>query len=279
MSAYLQLLAEGKLDEAEEARKLEVPDKLYKFVWLGNDEAENGKRFLTLRNRQIWISPIDALNDPYEFRTIRVDEEKLIAAHYPKDLIQAFKDMLYEDLLWLGVSSLSEDGNKSMPMWAYYSNNQQGFCVEYEVDDPQCIYKVSYENERVSVALLLAEYFSEFRKLQDKTGKQGEFNQHTVDQIIRILRGQLHMKHCSWSHEKEYRIIFPLQKDNETGQFQGWNADLDKVGLRTSRIIVGLNCQDKHLEKLNTISNELDLGNAYKQELSETMFWEEKQIK
>ena len=44
----------------------------------------------------------------------------------------------------------------------------------------------------------------------------------------------------------------------------GMNVSVGDLGLRTSRIIAGINCSENNIIKLNDISNELGLGNVYK---------------
>ena len=73
-----------------------------------------------------------------------------------------------------------------------------------------------------------------------------------------IFLQNLFIKAKSWEHEKEYRIVYPL--DNSIGM----NVSVSDLGLRTSRIIAGINCSENNIIKLNDISNELGLGNVYK---------------
>ena len=68
----------------------------------------------------------------------------------------------------------------------------------------------------------------------------------------------LFIKARSWEHEKEYRIVCPL--DNDIGM----NIPVSNLGLRTSRIVAGINCSKNDIVRLNEVSNELGLGNVYK---------------
>ena len=47
----------------------------------------------------------------------------------------------------------------------------------------------------------------------------------------------------------------------------GMNVSVSDLGLRTSRIIAGINCPENNTIKLNNISNELGLGGVYKRNL------------
>lgn len=42
------------------------------------------------------------------------------------------------------------------------------------------------------------------------------------------------------------------------------NIPVSNLGLRTSRIVAGINCSKNDIVRLNEISNELGLGNVYK---------------
>ena len=41
------------------------------------------------------------------------------------------------------------------------------------------------------------------------------------------------------------------------------NVPIHKLGMRTSRIVAGINCSEDNKKKLNEISNSLGLGNVY----------------
>lgn len=48
---YLQLLSEGKVDEARNVRFSTIPSKLIKFIWLDESEKDE-KKFLSLQRRK-----------------------------------------------------------------------------------------------------------------------------------------------------------------------------------------------------------------------------------
>ena len=51
-----------------------------------------------------------------------------------------------------------------MPMWAHYSNNHQGFCVAYDMKNPEntklagCTFPVQYTNERLDITDYMKNY-------------------------------------------------------------------------------------------------------------------------
>ncbi len=262
MKKYFELLQNQKYIEAKEYRKKLIPQKLVKYVSLTNDNESNEKKFFSLENNMAWFSSIKKLNDPYEFKCMYIDEKKLKAANYDTVMIDAFKNYLKEQEHSWTVLSLSNAGVESLPMWAYYSNNHNGFCIEYTVENPELIYPVSYERKRVPIASIIAGMYSEFEQA---------YISHeplSLNAIFYscIMRYQFLMKHISWKHEKEYRIIYPFVTNI------GNNMLIDKIGLRVSRIVAGVNCSNENKIRLNNISNKLNCGSIKETQISDTEY-------
>ena len=262
MKKYFELLQNQKYIEAKEYRKKLIPQKLVKYVSLTNDNESNEKKFFSLENNMAWFSSIKTLNDPYEFKCMYIDEKKLEEAKYDIVLIDAFKNYLKDQEDSWTVLSLSNAGIESLPMWAYYSNNHKGFCIEYTVEDPELIYPVSYEQKRVPIASIIAGMFSEFEQA---------YNNHeplSLDALFYacVMRYQFLMKHVSWKHEEEYRIIYPFVTNI------GNNMLINKIGLRTSRIVAGVNCSDEHKKRLNDISQKINCGSIKEAQISDTEY-------
>ena len=187
-----------------------------------------------------------------------INDEELKKRGYDDSILSGFHK-IFDDLInkW-SLVSLSAASIDNLPMWAYYTNNFNGFCVEYEVVNPDAIYEVGYEPERIPIASIMTNFCKEFDKMKER----GEQTSVDVDFYVTLLRYQLHAKHASWKHEQEYRVLYP--NCNEKGQ----NIDLNIIGLKTTRIIVGLNCTDENKERLNTISNKLGCGNILETKIS-----------
>lgn len=77
------------------------------------------------------------------------------------------------------------------------SNNYHGFCIEYEVLNPEAIFPIGYEPSRIPVANIMANFFSEFRKMKSR----GENTNTEVEFYASILQQQLYLKHESWKME------------------------------------------------------------------------------
>lgn len=254
---YYNLLRDGKYDEAELLRQDLVPDKLIKFYWLDDDDDKNIKKFNTLERDEIWFSSKDALNDPYEFSGLILDVEKLNEMGFEEEDIESFQEVLnFDDY---GITCLSSNSIDFLPMWAYYTNNHKGFCVEYSVINKDCVHQVSYEHEKIKVVRLILDVV--------RGGLDCLHNHRKPDSklmtLMKFIIYNMFMKHESWSHEKEFRIVYQLNGKN------GVNVPVGHLGLKTNRIICGINCSDKNCEKLNEISKNLGLGGVYKSKLKD----------
>jgi hypothetical protein len=246
---YLQLLFEGKMGAAKAVRFSTIPDKLIKFIWLDDSDSDD-KKFLSLKRNEIWFAQKDLLNDPYEYKGMLLDRNRMHNAGYSNDIIDYYQQLF--DFSDYGITCLSANSIDYLPMWAYYTNNHRGFCVEYEVIKKDCIHEVLYEPERIKVASLIFQCRDAIKKaIILGQGEQAEF-------YSTLFLQNLFIKAKSWKHEKEYRIVYPL--DNDIGM----NIPVSNLGLRTSRIVAGINCSKNDIVRLNEISNELGLGNVYK---------------
>ncbi len=149
------------------------------------------------------------------------------------------------------LTSFTENNESFLPMWAYYSNNYRGYCVEYEVLDPEYIYKVSYEPQRIPIAKIATDIYCGISDFIN-----GNANEDKLQFNNMLLMQQFFLKHKSWEHEKEYRIVAPL--DNPP--LNGCQANVNILGLKVRRIYAGINSSDTSIERLNNISNSLGCG-------------------
>lgn len=258
MDTYFSLLNGRKIAEAEDYRKSLVPTKLLKFVSLTDDIESNNNKFVTLENNQAWFSSAKVLDDPYEFKGMYIDEDTLTKNGYPEYLISSYKELFANQIEQWSVLSLSATSIDCLPMWAYYTNNFHGFCIEYQVERPDAILKVFYESQRIPIASVMANFYNEFNKMvanEEKTNSEVEF-------YATMLKGQLHIKHKSWKHENEFRVLYPL-----LGEY-GQNVNINNIGLKPNRIIAGLNCNDENKTRLNNISNSLGCGDLLESKIS-----------
>ena len=114
------------------------------------------------------------------------------------------------------------------------------------------IHEVLYEPERIKVASLIL-HSREAIKEAMISGHREKAEYYSL-----LLLQNLFIKAKSWEHEKEFRIVYPIKTS------MGVNVPVSALGMKTSRIVAGINCSENDILILNTISNELGLGNVYK---------------
>ena len=268
--------------------------KLYKYCPLGRGADKDNKRLNSLRNNKIWLSTFGDLNDPFEAHALYLDVSTVSrVTGAPKERIDLLQqwciDHLAEKYI---IYSLSENHFDSMPMWAHYANNHQGFCVEYEVsldaDESEALFsigKVTYSGSRKS----LVPFMRKLLPMYEKMGPDGELPEDfdsLKDEFDRLTDENYFTKHISWAYEREWRLLYTavehgeypdgdpeqidanlIEIESKIRQLQldkGKLVDVSVVGMSVSQICVGLNCSDENAALLNQISQSLGRGNAYR---------------
>lgn len=141
-----------------------------------------------------------------------------------------------------------------MPMWAYYANNHQGFCVEYLLCDMQkkYIFPVTYEPERVSANSITTNLLYEYMKMKEE-GREYTDTSADANVYLQMLILSLAAKHKSWEHEKEYRIIC-------------YRDDFPAIPFK---IYIGLNCKEEYKKELIEVGRSIDGCKVYQMEFNE----------
>ena len=110
--------------------RLHVPDILYKYYSLSDNEALNMQKFQTLHDGKIYMSDIKDFNDPFDGKGFFYDATKLADI----DRLTPHGGRMIDDFnRFIKGTCLSANGVQSMPMWAHYSSNHRGFCVSYDM--------------------------------------------------------------------------------------------------------------------------------------------------
>lgn len=241
---YMNLISEGKLDEATEFRRKIMPQYIYKFYPLYSKTGRGKidiRTFDTLGNNCIWCSKIEYFNDPYEG----------IGHYYGFD-----KDVETRLAGFLRIASFADDAAQNISMWAYYANNHKGFCVKYEVVEDRYLYDVTYIEQRKSQAKLWNDAII-------KTSK----GLPTEKEQLLIYEKYL-TKHVSWSNEKEYRIMLATEANEKYGKL----VKCESVGLKPVKIYAGLECTEQNIKRLNRISLKLGCGTVGRSSVSSSEF-------
>ena len=257
---YEDLLESGKFKEASAYRASFIPDVLYKFVSLYDDstsadereEERNLKRFSSLERGEIWFSSRKAMNDPFEFAGIYIDEMKLRDSGWSPDTIAGIKQDLM-DLFFL--ASFSSNMN-NLPMWAHYANNHAGYCVQYKVDKKENVHRAMYLSKRYPIANTIKKFVG-CRCMQNDTTvlpDKREWARIEFQKCLALIQEMYTIKHNSWGYEDEFRLLCDSLPDE-----LGRNMSAASMGLTPTDVYCGVNCSDKHIEKIQSISKKTGL--------------------
>lgn len=169
-----------------------IPAKLYRYRPLNDALLE--RELGTLRDSYIYAPSFADMNDPMEaFYKLGGNEDKFFDALFSKAGLST--SLIYKPLEEMvkkfGLVSLSSS-HMNLPMWAYYSSNFSGMCLEFDTEalsigdfQGEDLHKVQYEREPlppITIAKILP-------------------------QIGPALVSRLTRKRIEWAHEKEWRYI------------------------------------------------------------------------
>lgn len=250
MKKYYSILKEKGCDEAQKYKNSLVPSTLYKYIPLLDErfskyDEENKKKLRSLRENKIWLCNYKELNDPFEYKMLYVDRNKLNNNNWPAEIIENKINRIKEQILTTSFSNMEEKKHcvcLNMPMWAHYANNHQGYCVQYDVEKPDFIMPVSYEKKRNSCSVIITNMLEEV--------VINDVNPIYTDLFIKSLN----CKHEFWAYEKEYRI---LMTNNDKESSKGKLFSLAQVGLKVKAIYIGLKCDKVYEDELKEIGREL----------------------
>jgi hypothetical protein len=162
--------------------------KLYKYV------RHYEHSLSLLKNKTIWFSAAECLNDPFEFGfycpEMHINGVPLDATSF-ENAIRTMKQM--------GVLSLSEI-NDNILMWSHYSESHTGFCIEFERTDSNDL-----GNWDHCAPVMYDEYLPTFKPIELADKK-------TVTRIL-LTKSEF------WAYEKEWRII--AKQGNQTYPIPG----------------------------------------------------------
>lgn len=132
-----------------------------------------------------------------------------------------------------------ESGN--LPMWAHYTNNYEGFCVEYDLTN------IKSNNDKSSTILLNRFFPVKYTSKVPKISKTHLIKKNMFTSQVAYDNKKLHAitnKDQNWSYEGEWRLI--LDKKNKYGfKFEFPFA---------SKIICGYNMKREDINRLHQIA-------------------------
>lgn len=170
-----------------------------------------------IQNNQLYIPTIPQLNDPFEGRinaTFAIAGNSITRAQ-DKDFAPVLDRKRQTRVL-----SLSEDCF-SPQLWAYYCNDYHGVCLCFKTDKSfNSIEPVNYP-EPMDVGELVTE--------------------PSRKQIYKLLRDSLYRKQAGWQYEREWRMVFQPELDDEGIEI----ADAKSTLTFNSSELVGIIIGDK----------------------------------
>lgn len=232
--------------------------KLYKYKPFSSvDEFNQIEDYF---KQKIWMPPLDSLNDPFEgkfkltlpkIETIRKDpvltqiildtlrengkqylSEKELDAEL-LEFVDMYKDQMGSKLMHdifsrFGVFSFT-DNPSNIPMWSYYANYHQGYCIIFELDFDDAFGQMglnAYQKREYmdlikngEESLTFKTNDGEFRFAFTKVKYKEEIpvinfenavsikNQGNSIQMRFLLEHSFGVKFKQWEHENEYRLI------------------------------------------------------------------------
>lgn len=226
--------------------RLHVPNVLYKYYSLSDDEAKNMKKFQTLNDGKIFMADIKDFNDPFDGKGFFYDAAKLADINR----LTPHGGRLIDDFTsFLKGTCLTANGVQSMPMWAHYSSNHKGFCVSYDMDAnialKSCTFPVQYTDERLDVTSLIRQQAQYICSKIDGHDASGE-KEILLDDLMLIMMPALlcNVKHTSWSYEREFRCT--------TG---ATSQGMPFIDARPKAMYIGMHCNPHHSKRLKEIGD------------------------
>lgn len=230
--------------------RLYIPQVLFKYCSLSDNETSNEKRFKTLLEQKIFMADIKSFNDPFDSKGFFYKSEVLADI----DRLQHVNGKLIDDFTsFIKATSLSANGVQSMPMWAHYSNNHSGYCVSYDMNDnillSGCTFPVQYTNKRLDISSFMLEQAEQISKKIDYNIQHG-IKETKIHNLLMIYMPLLlyNLKHESWSYENEFRCTTAANAEG-----------MPYIKAIPKEIYIGMNCSDKNTHQLVEIGKTLNV--------------------
>lgn len=258
LKIYFNILENKTHKEADKYKNTLLPTKIYKYVWLSDDEDKNEEKFKALEEDKIWCSRYTALNDPFEFAAIYIDPEVMKVEGYSDGYINIVMEFYEKTKDILRICSFSKLLN-NMPLWAHYANNHRGFCIEYDINDGDKVFPIIYTENRKEDHAFFLEFINTRNRINNYERQYGCVNE---DDLLNSLRHISYMylanatKHYSWNYEKEYRVIFAKENPDEK---RGDLIACNDCGLKAKKVFLGRSCKTEHINRLKEVSLRLKL--------------------
>ena len=207
-----------------------------------------------LSRSRIYAPNKQQLNDPFEgtvTRKIFDDYEQI--KHLLSPSAYEYKINLHKKLFiqigYLGIYSLSKTWNNEL-LWAHYADTHKGFCIEYEKD------KLILDKTRTKIFPKIIKI--KYSKKPPVYSLKDADNATEEQLLLRLLKKLICTKSWSWKDEKEIRVLFKENGEQEIN------------GTAIKSIIFGAFASDENIN--NTISIMSDKIKYYKIEITKNNY-------
>lgn len=243
---------QNKFPEIYKMTRKFIPKTLYKYGSFTDDEKLNLKKLRCLYDKKIYLSSSEHLNDLFDTNAFYYDEDQLAKFEVEESRgDNIFNNIRKTQLL----TCFTSNGVSSMPMWAHYANNHNGYCVSYEMDIKfngllrSSMMPVQYIDSRIDITEYMINFAIETKELINRNTQKDILTHIITDMTLPYITAlYINLKHLSWSYENEYR--HSIGKRNEDDHF---------VDALPSAIYIGVNCTEKRRKKLIDICDQLDI--------------------
>lgn len=273
MFSFREYLRKSKVNEFEGDEYLRsfIPDKVYKYFSFPKMdsireevkiEEEIQKRMTQLEEGKVWLSKRANLNDPFELSCIcgNLSDE---AKQYVDEVCET------REILCLTTSPLNK------LMWAHYADSYMGYCIEFSTNGNFPSY---YLPEAQIKGMIPVEYIKEKQDYSHeieqfvRAKNEGATNSQSDEDkfmslfsklskcplVLRAVEAMFVYKDAPFSYENELRFItYPA--DDENLSSSGNLHELNSLGLKITKIIVGMRCSDKNFARLSDVAKNINV--------------------
>lgn len=170
-----------------------------------------------LSKRRLKVSPIDELNDPFEYLSLDLGDRNV------RVWATQFRKTITQDN---GVISFSNNWSQPL-MWAHYADSHRGLALGFDVPK-RLLFEIEYAETRI------------------KPDTDVDHSESSMEGLIHKL---LRTKHREWSYEDEYRLVRSLEDCvGEDGKY--FAVFNDKTVLK--EVILGARYETSHAEQLSS---------------------------
>lgn len=230
--------------------RLYIPHTLFKYYSLTDNMVLNEQKLETLQQKNIFMSDVKYMNDPFDNKAYYYQNEKL----KKYDRLAKFDGKLIDDFSsYVKISALTSNHVNSMPMWAHYANNHAGFCVSYDMqintELSGCTFPVQYTDKRIDITSLMDQQAQKiFRELGIQTAQGKKEIRLTDLSLIYMTSFFCNIKHVSWSYENEFRCTVGATAEN-----------MPYMPATPKEIYIGMNCPLTYRDRIIKIAKEMQV--------------------